>query len=208
MVSFAWISWNKLKHDNICVWVVYFSFNELYLCLTLLLIVESFTLFIVWIWFRMAFYKILHFMNCKNYSYWPCPITEKDLFISISRNYIIISVHVDKYLHVLMLCWKIHLIPMRNSQDMDHWNIYLQFWGHVRLGDSTYNCTCTNNRNIQNLALTLNFSIPQNISEDRLWLSYLYFNFFYNVTKKIAAVMHSIEIHYRCLFNYIIQWCN
>jgi len=44
------------------------------------------------------------------------------------------------------------VILMRNSQDMDWWNIYLHFLGHVHLGDSTNKCACAKikNRNIQN----------------------------------------------------------
>jgi len=64
----------------------------------------------------------------------------KLLFISILCIISIICVHIVRYLHKLMLCWKFHIIPTRNSQDMDHWTIYLQFWGHVHLGDSACKC--------------------------------------------------------------------
>jgi len=54
--------------------------------------------------------------------------SRKLLFISISCIYIIVCVHIVKYLYKLMLCWIFHIIPTRYSQDMDHWNIYLHFW--------------------------------------------------------------------------------
>jgi len=38
---------------------------------------------------------------------------------------------------------KMHLITMRNSQNMDHLNMYLQFWGHMLLGDSVNKFACT-----------------------------------------------------------------
>jgi len=70
--------------------------------------------------------------------------SRKHLFISISCIFIsfIFCVHIVKHLYKLMLCWKLHIIPTRNSQDMDHWNIYLHFLGHVRLGDSANKCAC------------------------------------------------------------------
>ena len=94
------------------------------------------------------------------------PITERDKwtrwklkFISISCNFIIICVHIVKYLPKLMLCWKFHLILVRNSQDMDHWNIYLQFWGHMLLGDSSNKWTCAKykNRNIRNFGFDIEY---------------------------------------------------
>ena len=78
--------------------------------------------------------------------------SRKFLFISISC----ISIFfVYKLSNISIIWWhveKFHIIPTRNSQDMDNWNIYLHFLGHVRLGDSTNKCACAKikNRNIRN----------------------------------------------------------
>ena len=78
--------------------------------------------------------------------------SRKHLFISISCISIIFCVHIVKYIYKLMICWKFHIIPTRNSQEIDDWNIYLNFLGHVRLGDSANKCACPKikNRNIRN----------------------------------------------------------
>jgi len=96
----------------------------------------------------------------------------KRLFISISCVISIICVHIIKYRYIykLVLCWKCHLIPTRNSQDMDQWTICLQFWGHERLGDSACNCACAKKlkKVYGTSSFKLNFSILSYISEDLL----------------------------------------
>jgi len=109
--------------------------------------------------------------------------SQKLLFISISCIYIIFCVHIDNYLYKLMLCWKFHIIPLRNSQDIYHWNIYLHFLGHVRLGDSTNECACAKikNRNIRNFGFYIKlFLFLKHFRRSFLFL----LQFFHNVTKK------------------------
>jgi len=81
--------------------------------------------------------------------YWPCthyrkgPIAEISYLFQYRAFLLFFCVHIVKYLYKLMLCWKFHITPTRNSQDMDHWNTYLHFLGQVRLGDSANECTWT-----------------------------------------------------------------
>ena len=134
------------------------------------------------------FIALLTFTSSKQFIYWPCTHyretnSQKLLFISISCIYIIFCVHIDNYLYKLMLCWKFHIIPMRNSQDMDHWNIYLHFLGHVRLGDSANECACAKikNRNIRNFGFYIElFHFLKHFRRSLLFL----LQFFHNVTKK------------------------
>ena len=121
--------------------------------------------------------------------------SRKLLFISISCIYITFCVHIVKYLYKLMLCWKFHIIPTRNSQDMDHWNIYLHFLGHVRLGDSTYECACAKKfkKNIRNFGFYIEFFYSLNHFRR---LSFIFTSILSQCYEKIAAMTNSIESRY------------
>jgi len=121
--------------------------------------------------------------------------SRKLLFISISCITIIFCVHIVKYLYKLMICWKFHIIPTRNSQDMDDWNIYLHFWGHVRRGDSANKCACAKikNRNIRNFGfyIELFHSLKHFKRSSSIFTSILSHSY-----EKIATMSNSIEWRY------------
>jgi len=121
--------------------------------------------------------------------------SRKLLFISISCISIIFCLHIVKYLYKLMICWKFHIIPTRNSQDMDDWNIYLHFLGHVRLGDSAnkYACAKIKNRNIRNFGfyIELFHSLKHFKRSSLIFTSILSQSY-----EKIAATSNSIEWRY------------
>jgi len=95
-----------------------------------------------------------------------------------------------------VLCWKFHIIPTRNSQDMDHWNIYLHLFGHVLLEiDSPYKCACTRikNRNVRNFG----FDIEHFHALKHFWRSsFIFTSILPHCYEKIAAMINSIEWRY------------
>jgi len=98
-------------------------------------------------------------------------------------------------LPVIMLCWKFHLIPTRDSQDIDHWNIYLQFWGHVRLGDSANKCACEKNKN--RIKQIFGFDIELfHFQKHFRRSSFIFTSILLQCYEKIAAIINSIEWHY------------
>jgi len=121
--------------------------------------------------------------------------SRKLLFISISCISIIFCVQIVKYLYKLMVCWKFHIIPTRNSQDMDDWNIYLHFLGHVRLGDSANKCACAKikNRNIRNFGFYIElFHSLKHFKRS----SFIFTSILSQSYEKIAAMSNSIEWRY------------
>ena len=94
-----------------------------------------------------------------------------------------------------MLCWKFHIIPMRNSQDMDHWNIYIHFLGHVHLGDSTNECVGTKikNRNIRNFGFYI--ELFHSLKHFRR-SSFIFTSILSQCYEQIEAMTNSIEWHY------------
>ena len=117
--------------------------------------------------------------------------SRKLLFISILCMYIIFCVHIVKYLYKLMLCWKFHIIPMRNNQDMDHWNIYLHFLGHMRLGDSAHKCACAIFFFKYTKLWLLHWTFPFSKALQKI-VFYFYFISF-TMWQKKAAITNSIE---------------
>jgi len=121
--------------------------------------------------------------------------SRKLLFISISCISLNFCVQIVKYLYKMMVCWKFHIIPMRNSQDMDDWNIYLHFWGHVRPGDSAYKCACAKikNRNLRNFGFYIElFHSLKHFKRSSFILTSILLQSY----EKIAAMSNSIEWRY------------
>ena len=105
------------------------------------------------VYFHCFFIYVFKFIDCTQEMYsdsdrlfyrlavYPLrkgPINE----INIVHLYHYLCTYIQMFLYIHNWCFveKIHLILTRNSQDMDLWNIYLQFWGHVRLWDSANKC--------------------------------------------------------------------
>jgi len=134
------------------------------------------------------------------YMYWPCtyyrkgPIAENSYLFQY-RAFLLFFVHIVKYLYKLMICWTFHIIPTRNCQDIDAWNIYLHFLGHMRLGDSANKCACAKikNRNIRNFGFYIElFHSLKHFNR----LSFIFTSILSQSYEKIAAMSNSIEWRY------------
>jgi len=111
------------------------------------------------------------------------------VLLNISINWCYVEHKCSQY-WLLAVKSYFHLILTRDSQDLDHYNILIQFWGHMCLENSTNTCTFEIFF-YKTSALTLNFFSPKHF-----WRSPFIFTLIRSHGyQKIATMINCIERH-------------